>query len=106
MPHVVLHLLVAELPTNQTLDSEDGVCEFTTACRLAGKPTRHSLCLMNATTEGVVLAPLEFSMMWEVLPLHDGDARVGCAQVNINNRDLNGCEYCVKKVICMHTRNF
>jgi hypothetical protein len=25
VPHVVLHLLVAELPTNQTLDSEDGV---------------------------------------------------------------------------------
>jgi hypothetical protein len=61
---------------------------------------------MNATTEGVVLAPSEFSMTREVSPLHDGDARVGRAQVNINNRDLNGCEYWVKKVIRMHTRNF
>src|SRR6266404_4845016 len=43
-------------------------CELTTACRLAGRPMRRSPCFVNATTEGVVRAPSEFSMTRELLP--------------------------------------
>ena len=36
-------------------------CEFVTACRLAGIPVSRSPSAVNATTEGVVRAPSEFS---------------------------------------------
>jgi hypothetical protein len=42
--------------------------EFTTACRLAGRPTRRSPCFVKATTEGVVRAPSAFSITRAVLP--------------------------------------
>ena len=39
-----------------------------TACLLAGIPTRRSPSAVNATTEGVVLAPSAFSNTFGVLP--------------------------------------
>lgn len=40
-------------------------CEFVTACRLAGAPTNLSPSLVNATTDGVVLTPSEFSITYK-----------------------------------------
>lgn len=42
--------------------------EFVIACLLAAAPTILSPSLVKATTEGVVLAPYEFSMTLGVLP--------------------------------------
>lgn len=42
--------------------------EFVMACLLAAAPTILSPSLVKATTEGVVLAPYEFSMTLGVLP--------------------------------------
>jgi hypothetical protein len=42
--------------------------ELVTACRLAGMPTSLSPSPVNATTEGVVLAPSLFSKTFGVLP--------------------------------------
>src|SRR6185295_13282179 len=39
-----------------------------TAWRLAGRPTRRSTSPVNATIEGVVLAPSEFSRTWGLPP--------------------------------------
>jgi len=41
---------------------------FITAWRFAAKPTNFYLSLVNATTEGVVRYPSEFSMTLGVLP--------------------------------------
>ena len=54
-------------PPIKPLKAKTVFCEFTTTYRLAGKPTRRSSCLVNATTEGVVRAPSEFSMTRGVL---------------------------------------
>ena len=42
--------------------------ELVTACRLAGIPANRSPSAVNATTEGVVLFPSEFSRILPVLP--------------------------------------
>ena len=42
--------------------------EFVTACRLAGMPTNRSPSAVNATTDGVVLAPSAFSRTLAVFP--------------------------------------
>src|SRR6201992_798007 len=42
--------------------------EWVTACRLAGWPTRRSPSSLNATIDGVVRMPSEFSMTLAFLP--------------------------------------
>src|SRR6267154_3401608 len=54
-------------PINR-LNAKTVLAGLTTAWRFAGKPTRRSPCLVNATTEGVVRAPSEFSMTRDDFP--------------------------------------
>ena len=63
---VLLNLLVLKPSTNQSLEGKDGVgraAELTTACRLAGRPTRCSPCFVKATTDGFACAPSAFSII-------------------------------------------
>ena len=84
--HVVLHLLVAELPTNQTLKSEDGVLRVHN-CLSFSRQTNKTLAMLGERDDGG-RCPCSFRVLDDAgsLALHDGDARVGRAQVNTDNR--------------------
>jgi hypothetical protein len=54
--------------TNHPLECKDHTGRVTMASGFAGRLTRRSPCFMNATTEGVVQAPSEFSITRAIFP--------------------------------------
>ena len=85
MFHVVLNLLVAELLTNQTLESEDSVLQVHNCLSLSRQTNKTLAMLGECDDRGC--SPSSFCILDDMgsLALHDGDARVGRAQVNTNN---------------------
>jgi hypothetical protein len=83
--HVVLNLLVAELPTNQTLEGEDGVLRVHN-CLSLSRQTNKTLAMLGERDDGG-RCPCSFRILDDTgsLALHDGDARVGRAQINTDN---------------------
>lgn len=86
MFHVVLHLLVAELSTNQTLEGKDCVLRVHN-CLSFGRQANKTLAMFGERDDRGC-CPCSFRVLDDAgsLALHDGDARVGRAQVNADNR--------------------
>ncbi len=60
-------------------------CGLVIAWRFAAWPTTRSPLLVNATTEGVVRAPSEFSSDRGLAALHHGHAGVGRPEIDTEN---------------------
>jgi len=84
--HVVPHLLVVELPTNQTLEGKDGVLRVHN-CLSFSRQSNKTLAMLGERDDGG-RCPCSFRVLDDAgsLALHDGDARVGRSQVNADNR--------------------
>ena len=93
MLHVILHLFVAELPTDQTLEGEDGVLRVHD-CLSLSREANKTLAVLGERDDGGC-RPCTFRVLDDAgsLALHDGDARVGRSQVNTDNRTYIVCEY-------------
>ena len=85
MPHVILHLLVVELPTNQAFEGEDGVLRVHDRLSLGREPNE-TLAMLGERDDGGC-CPCAFRVLDDTgsLALHDGDAGVGRSQVDTNN---------------------
>ena len=86
MFHVVLHLFVAELSTNQTLEGKDCVLRVHNCLSFSGQANKTLAMLGERDNRGC--CPCSFGVLNDAgsLALHDGDARVGRSQVNADNR--------------------
>ncbi len=86
MLHVILHLFVVELPTDQTLEGEDGVLRVHDSLSLRREANK-TLAVLGERDDGGC-CPCTFRVLDDAgsLALHDGDARVGRSQVNTDNR--------------------
>ena len=86
MFHVVPHLLVVELPTNQALEGKDGILRVHN-CLSFSRQTNKTFPMLGERDDGGC-CPCSFRVLDDAgsLALHDGDARVGRAQVNTDNR--------------------
>jgi hypothetical protein len=84
--HVVPHLLVLELPTNQTLEGKDDVLRVHN-CLSFSRQTNRTLAMLGKRDDGG-RCPCSFRVLDNAgsFTLHDGDARIGRAQVNTDNR--------------------
>jgi hypothetical protein len=84
--HVVPHLLVLELSTNQTLEGKDGVLRVHN-CLSFSRQTNKTLAMLGKRDDGGC-CPCSFRVLDNAgsFTLHDGDARIGRAQVNTDNR--------------------
>ena len=60
--HVILDGSLGDFPSNQPLESENGIPGVDNRLSLPGSPTKRSPCFVKPTTEGVVRAPSAFSM--------------------------------------------
>ncbi len=82
MLRVVPHLLVVELPTDQTLEGEDGILRVHN-CLSLSRQANKTLAVLGERDDGGS-CPCTFRVLDDAgsLALHDGDARVGRAQVN------------------------
>lgn len=85
MPHVILHLFVAELPTNQTLEGGDGVLRVHDRLSLS-REANETLAVLGERDDGGC-CPCTFRVLDDTgsLALHDGYARVGRSQVDTDN---------------------
>lgn len=86
MLHVVPHLLVVELPTDQTLEGKYGVLRVHD-CLSFSRQTNKTFAMFGERNDGG-RCPCSFRVLDDArsLALHDGDARVGRAQVNTDDR--------------------
>ena len=76
-----------------------------TAWRLAGRPTSFSPSSVKATIEGVVLHALGVGDHLRRLAFHDGDARVGGAEVDADDfAHLSSVLFCCGETV--RTRSF
>ena len=84
--HVILHFFIVELPTNQTLESEDGVLRVHNGLSFS-RQTNKTLAVLGERDDRR-RCPCTFRVLDDAgsLALHDGDARVGRTQVNTDNR--------------------
>jgi len=84
--HVILHLFVVELPTDQTLEGGDGVLRVHNCLSLSREANETLAVLGERDDRGC--CPCTFGVLDDAgsLALHDGDARVGRSQVNTDNR--------------------
>jgi hypothetical protein len=73
-----------------------GVWELTGARQAGQRDTRHSPRLVNATMEGVVRVPPEFSTTWEVLPSMT-EMQELVVPKSIPPTGLEHCEYYVQE---------
>jgi hypothetical protein len=82
---IVLHLLVRELTTNETLEGENGVCRVDDGLAFSGQ-TDKTFAMLGEGDDGGC-CPLTLSVLDDTrsLALHDGDARVGRTQVDTND---------------------
>jgi NAD-specific glutamate dehydrogenase len=83
--HVLLHLFVVELPTNQTLEGGDGVLRVDDCLSLSGQAHETLAVLGERDDRG--RCPCTFRVLDDAgsLALHDGDARVGRTEVDTDN---------------------
>jgi NAD-specific glutamate dehydrogenase len=83
--HVVPHLLVVELPTNQSLESKDGVLRVHNRLSFS-RQTNKTLAMLGERDDGGC-CPCSFRVLDDAgsLALHNGDARVGRSQVNTDD---------------------
>ena len=95
MLHVVLHLLVAELPTNQTLEGKDGILRVHNSLSLSRQADKTLAMLGERDDGGRCPCTLRVLDNTGSLALHDGDARVCRAQVDTDNRT-----YVVVNIMC------
>ena len=86
VPHVILHLLVVELPTNQALEGKDGVLRIHDRLSL-GREANETLAMLGKRDDGGC-CPCTFRVLDDTgsLALHNRDARVGRSQVDTDNR--------------------
>ncbi len=94
---VVPHLLVVELPTDQTLEGEDGILRIHN-CLSLSRQANKTLAVLGERDDGGS-CPCTFRVLDDAgsLTLHDGDARVGRAQVNTDNRTYEAVGIVCKK---------
>lgn len=85
MLNILLHLLVVELPSDQSLESEDGVLGVHN-CLTLGWQTNQSLAVLGESNDGGG-RPGTLGVLDDTrgLTLHYGDAGVGSSQVNTND---------------------
>ena len=85
MFHVVPHLLVVELPTNQSFEGKDGVLRVHNRLSFS-RQTNKTLAMLSERDDGRC-CPCSFRVLDDAgsLALHDGDTGVGCAQVNTDD---------------------
>ena len=83
--HIVLHLLVAEPPANQTLKGENRVCRDHN--RLPnGRQTNKVFLMPGKRNNGG--RPCTFRVLDDAghLAFNDGDARIGSSKIDTDNR--------------------
>lgn len=104
--HVLLHLFIAELATNQTLESEDGVVRVDD-CLSLSRETNEALAMLCERDDGG-RCPCTFRVLDDAgsLALHDGDARVSRSQVNANNRAWMKVNNAKREMTRVRTRDF
>jgi len=83
--HVLFHLFVAELPTNQTLKGEDSVLRVHNRLSLSRQADETLAVLGERDNRG--RCPCTFRVLDDAgsLALHDGDARISRTEVDTNN---------------------
>jgi hypothetical protein len=86
MLHVVLYFLITELTTNQPFEGKHGILRVHDSLSL-GRQADKTFTMFRERDDGGC-CPCAFGVLDNTrsLALHDRDARVGCSQVNTDNR--------------------